>query len=71
MTGTGVHPGGDHVVIQENRDGGIQVSIKLFEKFTDTHVVTRQYNPPITVQFLRNRVIHAHRVMKINEFMGL
>lgn len=63
--------GGDHVVIQENRDNGIQVSIKLFEKYTDQNVVTRQYNPPSEIKFLRSRVLHVHRVMTINELMGL
>ena len=62
---------GDHVVIQEERDGGIQVSIKLFEKTDDTHVICRQYNPESQVKFLLKRVRAVHKVMTPNELFGI
>ncbi|MCB1424097.1 MAG: helix-turn-helix transcriptional regulator [Nitratireductor sp.] len=62
---------GDHVVIQELIDGGITVSIKQLDKLTDEHVVTRQYNPPAEVKFLRSRVQAMHRVLTTNELFGV
>lgn len=62
---------GDHVVIQELRDGGTVVSIKRFERFTDGHVVTTQYNPLAEVKFLRTEVAAMHRVLTPNEVAGV
>ena len=62
---------GDHVVIQELRDGGTVVSIKRFEKLTDDHIVTTQYNPLATINFSRKQVVAIHRVLTTNELAGV
>ena len=62
---------GDHVVIQEALDGGTRVSIKRFEKMTETHVITTQYNPLAEVKFSRQQIIALHRVLTPNEVAGV
>lgn len=62
---------GDHVAIQEEVDGGISVSVKIFDRQTDEHLVTRQYNPPAEVKFLRKRIQAVHRVLTPNELFQL
>ncbi|WP_223478720.1 XRE family transcriptional regulator [Oricola indica] len=62
---------GDHVIIQEARDGGTVVSIKRFERLTDTHLVTVQYNPPEEVKFPRDQITAMHRVLTSNEVAGV
>lgn len=62
---------GDHVVIQEERDGGINVSVKCLKAVTEKYIVTEQYNPPAEVKFLRERVQAMHRVLTPNEVAGL
>lgn len=61
---------GDHVAIQEMDDHGLSVSLKRFERMTETHVVTSQYNPPAEVKFLRKRIQAVHRVLTPNELVG-
>lgn len=61
---------GDHVVIQEFRHGGTVVSIKRFERLTETHIVTSQYNPLAEVKFLRGPEVIMHRVLTHNEASG-
>lgn len=62
---------GDHVAIQEAADGGIAVSVKVFVRQTEDHLITRQYNPPAEVKFLRKRIQAVHRVLTPNELFQL
>ena len=62
---------GDHVVIQEAREGGIIVTIKRFERWTDGHLITTQYNPPSEVRFPRDQIMAVHRVLTTNELFGI
>ena len=62
---------GDHVVIQEALHGGTVVSVKRFERFTDGHIVTTQYNPLAEVRFRRETVDAMHRVLTPNEIAGV
>ena len=62
---------GDHVVIQEAREGGIIVTIKRFERWTDGHLITTQYNPPSEVRFARDQIMAVHRVLTTNELFGI
>jgi phage repressor protein C with HTH and peptisase S24 domain len=62
---------GDHVVIQEQRDGEIQVSIKRFERYTPDFLVTTQYNPPSEVKFKRSNVLFVHKVLDLAELLGI
>jgi len=61
---------GDHVVIQEISDG-TKTWIKRFERQTETHLVTLQYNPPAEVKFARNTITAVHRVLTTNELFGI
>lgn len=62
---------GDHVVIQEATEDGTVTSIKRYEKMTDFHVVTTQYNPLTEIKFLRAQVMAVHRVLTPNEVAGV
>jgi phage repressor protein C with HTH and peptisase S24 domain len=62
---------GDHVALQEERDGGVNVWVKRFEKLTDSHLVTWQYNPASEVKFLRSRITAVHRILTTNELLGV
>lgn len=71
-----IHPyrpvrSGDHVVVQEARDGGTVTSIKRFEKYTDDYLVLTQYNPLGEIKISRKAIILVHRVMTTNELFGL
>lgn len=58
---------GDHIAIQEMDKDGVSVSLKRFERMTETHLITTQYNPPAEVRFLRSRIQAVHRVLTLNE----
>ncbi|WP_420406939.1 XRE family transcriptional regulator [Hoeflea sp.] len=71
-----IHPhkppmSGDHVVIQEAMNGGMAVSVKRYDKTTEQHIVTTQYNPLAEIKFSRSRVIAMHRVLTQNEINGI
>ncbi|MEN0039845.1 MAG: S24 family peptidase [Pseudomonadota bacterium] len=61
---------GDVVIIQEERDGDVFASIKVFVKNEDDHILTEQYNPLGEVKFSRKYVIAVHRVLPWNEVIG-
>jgi phage repressor protein C with HTH and peptisase S24 domain len=61
---------GDHVVIQEQMNGGTCVSVKRYDKTTETHIVTTQYNPRAEIKFTRSRILALHRVLTPNEISG-
>lgn len=62
---------GDHIVIQETLNGGVAVSIKRFDKMTESHLVTVQYNPLAEVKFSRAQIMAIHRVLTTNEVSGV
>lgn len=62
---------GDHVAIQEERDGGVHVWVKRFDKMTDDYVIMWQYNPASEVKFARSRIAAMHRILTTNELMGV
>lgn len=62
---------GDHVAIQEMVNGDTRTWIKRFEKLTEDHLITTQYNPAIEVKYSRKYIAAVHRVMTPNELMGI
>lgn len=71
-----IHPGrpvrqGDHVVIQEERDGETYAWIKCLERKTDRDLITRQYNPAAEMRFKLEFVAQIHRVLTPNEILNL
>ncbi|MCC0035450.1 MAG: helix-turn-helix transcriptional regulator [Hoeflea sp.] len=62
---------GDHVIIQEAMNGGTSVSIKRYERQTETHIITTQYNPLAEVKFSRAQITAVHRVLTNNELIGV
>lgn len=62
---------GDHVVIQEAREGGTIVTIKRFERWKDGDLITTQYNPLSQVRFARDQIMAVHRVLTVNELFGI
>jgi len=60
---------GDHVVIQEAREGGTIVTIKRFERWVDDALITTQYSPLREVRFARDQVVAVHRVLTTNELL--
>jgi len=61
---------GDHVVVQEAREGGTVTSIARFEKQTETHLILSKYNPLSQIQVDRKIVMAVHRVMTMREIVG-
>ena len=62
---------GDHIIIQEALDGGTATSVKRFEKQSEDHVFTTQYNPLAEIRFSRKAIIAMHRVLTANEVAGV
>ena len=61
---------GDHVVIQEAREGGIVTTIARFERVTESHVIVSKYNPLSQIKIDRKAVLMVHRVMTVREIVG-
>lgn len=64
---------GDHVVIQEpgTHDGDVTAYVKIFERRTAEHIVTRQLNPPAEVKFGHAERLVVHKVLTMNELFGV
>lgn len=64
---------GDHVVIQVQAHDGATVEtwLKQLMRVDETQVHARQYNPPATMSFRRAAVRRLHRVMTVNELLGI
>lgn len=64
---------GDIVVVQtRNHDGAdIQASIKEMARENVREVVARQYNPPAELAIRRATILAVHRVLTLNELLGL
>ena len=66
---------GDHVVVQVRKDqspGGLtETWIKRFKADTDGEIVTEQYNPRADMRFKRQYVAAMHRVLTVNELLGV
>lgn len=71
-----VHPhrpmrSGDIAVIQTIEGGEVQSWLKQYMRTTETEVLARQFNPPDDVKFDRSKVQAIHRVMTMNELLGV
>jgi phage repressor protein C with HTH and peptisase S24 domain len=64
---------GDDVVIQvrHSESGATQSWVKEFVRLNGDEVVVRQHNPASEKRFARGDVVEMHRVMRINELVGL
>ncbi len=62
---------GDIVVVQEERDGAVYASVKEFVRRTDSHMITRQYNPANEIKFNLKYIIATHRVLPLREVLNL
>lgn len=64
---------GDHAVIQVRKDpaGETETWIKRFRGETEKDVLTEQYNPPANMNFARKYVAAVHRVLTVNELLGV
>lgn len=66
---------GDHVVVQVRKDpsqaGVNETWIKRFKADTETEIVTEQYNPRADMRFKRQYVAAIHRVLTVNELLGV
>lgn len=64
---------GDVVVIQQREveSGHVQAWLKVLVQQDEKALRTQQYNPPATVAFPLNTVRNVHKVMTINELMGV
>lgn len=64
---------GDHAVIQVRKDpsGQTETWIKRFRGETEKDVLTEQYNPPANMNFDRKYVAAVHRVLTVNELLGV
>jgi phage repressor protein C with HTH and peptisase S24 domain len=63
---------GDPVIIQEVREAGeIAGFIKLLAGRTADWIITRQLNPAAELRFRRDRVRDLHKVLTLNELLGV
>lgn len=64
---------GDHVVVQirDHRTEGRQTFIKRYMGETAGMVVVSQYNPPMNTEWKREHVSLLHRVLTVNELLGV
>lgn len=64
---------GDCVVVQEagDHDGDVTAYVKIFEKRTGEHIVTRQLNPNAEVKFRNSGQVRIHKVLTTNELFGV
>lgn len=64
---------GDDVVLQvrHSESDATEAWVKEFVRYHEEELVTRQYNPAGEKIFLRNDVVEMHRVMSINELIGV
>lgn len=64
---------GDDVVIQVHGENDDETESWVKELVSDDgeRVVARQYNPPAEIEFAREKVIEIHRILPINEIIGI
>ena len=71
-----IHPhrplrAGDIAVIQTIEGGEVQSWLKQFVRQTESEVLAKQFNPPDDLKFDRSKVQAIHRVMTMNELLGV
>lgn len=63
---------GDSVVVQEAvSTNDVQAYVKKYVARTGEHVITQQFNPPAEIKFRRDRIRYIHKVLTLNELMGV
>lgn len=64
---------GDHAVIQVRRYATAETEtwIKRYRGETEKQVLVEQYNPPSNMNFDRKFVVAVHRVLTVNELLGV
>ncbi|MEO3997207.1 S24 family peptidase [Mesorhizobium sp. CAU 1732] len=65
-------PGDDVVIlIRNSRTGEYQTWVKELVTINPDEIVTKQYNPGDEIHFNRSEVIEMHRILPLNEIVGL
>lgn len=63
---------GDHVVVQIKGASAMpETWVKRFKADSENEIITEQYNPKAEIRFPRRQLLAMHRVLTVNELLGV